>query len=443
MSNKYHAVSRQKTTRESITRRRLLASVGLGGAGLIAGCSSGDNNGDGSGPPGGDDSTNSPGGDSGAYTPWPVSGRVPGWTQATPDTAPDSLNELASPVSDVRSPPLITTEGVVAESEDTVQLVPMTGGEPVWSRTIRPVDNLAVLNETVVARTNEGVVGLGLSSGETTTEFGLNLSEDDTTFPADGGLGYRRDTLSDTAGSGGSELGVRDIGGSVRWENRVEAGFGSRRYRDPIASPAEGIVTVGDFYYGKRTSPRPDREHFLRAYDLADGTEQWSIEGIIRPRSVGNGRVIAERYEAGSQTLSKSETLALDTESGDVLWSRTDLPNSDSGFIEDPIARTADGGDLIYFSGSDQLHALEPEDGSTRWTYDAFPESNGGGAANIAAATEAVVVSTAAGIAILSPTDGTRRASKSLSSFSEFVAVAGGRMYAAGRDLGLTVLGES
>jgi outer membrane protein assembly factor BamB len=316
----------------------------------------------------------------------------------------------------------------------------MTGGEPVWSRTIRPVDNLAVLNETVVARTNEGVVGLGLSSGETTTEFGLNLSEDDTTFPADGGLGYRRDTLSDTAGSGGSELGVRDIGGSVRWENRVEAGFGSRHYRDPIASPAEGIVAVGDFCYGKRTSPRPDREHFLRAYDLADGTEQWSIEGIIRPRSVGNGRVIAERYEAGSSSLSKSETLALDTGSGDVLWSRTDLPDS-GGFTEDPVA-TADSGDLIYFSGSNQLYALEPEDGSTRWTYDAFPDSNGGGAANIAAATEAAVVSTVAGIVVLSPTDGSRRASNSLSSFAGFVAVAGQRVYAAGPDLALTVLGE-
>jgi outer membrane protein assembly factor BamB len=201
-------------------------------------------------------------------------------------------------------------------------------------------------------------------------------------------------------------------------------------------------VAVGDFYYGKRISPRPDREHFLRVYDIADGTEQWSIEGIIRPRSVGNGRVIAERYEVGPSTLSKSETLALDAESGDVLWSRTDLPNSDRGLVEDPIVLTADGGDVLYCSGSDQLYALEPADGSTRWTYDAFPDSNGGGAANIAAATEAAVVSTAAGIAVLSPTDGSIRASQSLSSFSEFVAVAGGRVYAAGPDLGLIVFGE-
>lgn len=178
----------------------------------------------------------------------------------------------------------------------------------------------------------------------------------------------------------------------------------------------DGVVTtptvVGDTVYVTRGAPASDGPvGTVEAYALDDGSRQWSRSlgfGFTFHAPLSDHRPI---YYRGALYVNVGNGVtALDAASGDRYWT------ADLAAGSDPPAVTDDG---VYVGGRDGLHALN-HDGTQRWRYPsaeskADEESRSSGFLSIsppAVGDDAVYLSVEERLAALDPTDGTERWSR-------------------------------
>ena len=166
---------------------------------------------------------------------------------------------------------------------------------------------------------------------------------------------------------GGMKLCAVDLQGRLRWERS----FGKVSY-DTLPVPAGELVLVSsDGTQGKGS---------VRAY-RADGSLAWSV-GL--PEHPNRAPVMADGMV---YVGSNSRLTVLDAESGTVLRKSGIDSESSPGrpalVGEDILVRTSDGarfaalGDLAVTTSEGPLRAVDPDDGSTVWTFQGNGEFEG------------------------------------------------------------------
>lgn len=113
-----------------------------------------------------------------------------------------------------------------------------------------------------------------------------------------------------------------------------------------------------------------ESQHLLRAFDMRDGTQRWSfpLRGIYVSPAVA-GKYVFIRSEAGN----KGQMLALDIESGQILWAFTPKRLSSAansyfgGHLTSPVV--VDG--TVFVGAGKEVYALDAASGAVRWEFGA------------------------------------------------------------------------
>jgi outer membrane protein assembly factor BamB len=113
-----------------------------------------------------------------------------------------------------------------------------------------------------------------------------------------------------------------------------------------------------------------ESQHLLRAFDMRDGTQRWSfpLRGIYVSPAVA-GKYVFIRSEAGN----KGQMLALDIESGQILWAFTPKRLSSAansyfgGHLTSPVV--VDG--TVFVGAGKEVYALDAASGAVRWEFSA------------------------------------------------------------------------
>jgi hypothetical protein len=111
-----------------------------------------------------------------------------------------------------------------------------------------------------------------------------------------------------------------------------------------------------------------ESEHLLRAFDLQTGTQRWSfpLRGLYVSPAVA-GKYVFIRSEADN----KGQMLALDIDSGKVLWAFTPKRLSSKsnsyfgGHLTSPVV--VDG--TVFVGAGKEVYALDAANGAVRWEF--------------------------------------------------------------------------
>jgi outer membrane protein assembly factor BamB len=108
--------------------------------------------------------------------------------------------------------------------------------------------------------------------------------------------------------------------------------------------------------------------HRLRAIDLSNGAERWSLklDGIyISPAVAGN--IVFIRSEAGNE----GQMLALDIASGKQRWAFRPkrLSSSSNGYFGGHLTSPVVVGGTVFVGAGKEVYALDATTGAVRWTF--------------------------------------------------------------------------
>jgi len=412
------------------SRRRLLGTVGAAVAAAVAGCSGGDDAPEvTTTPPGSVTTTASTttatdGGDGDGGDRPTVTERDPrsldvngAWTQVGSDPGHDgSADATAAPeaaevywqLRRVRSGPPVLLDGRLFHYAKVGE---ETGGRPTVTRTREPDAGTA---HPVYGRP----VLVARSANDGRIEWTAPVPAESSGWPA--ATGDR------VVGAVRGEVAAHDAAtGETLWTVDLE----EQPPGTPVVVDGTAVVPVHGVVSGDEYVRRPA----VRAFDVADGAEQWSVEPPHRANGVavaGGTAVVISGQFADSGTL-----LGLSTADGVEQWRR----EVSGGFFDLPVV----GDGAVYLAdGGDGLRSLSTGDGNERWSvqFDGEPGTVAVDGGTVYAAVEGRVVA-------LDATDGSRRWETTVADGSEFataVAVGTDAVYAGfdGVDAGLYALGR-
>jgi outer membrane protein assembly factor BamB len=140
----------------------------------------------------------------------------------------------------------------------------------------------------------------------------------------------------------------------------------------PLSQQSEVILTADTGSGSPLTIARGtmlvESEHMLRAFDLRDGSQRWSfpLRGIYVSPAVA-GKYVFVRSESDN----KGQMLALDIDSGKILWAFTPKRLSSKsnsyfgGHLTSPVV--VDG--TVFVGAGKEVYALDAANGAVRWEF--------------------------------------------------------------------------
>lgn len=217
---------------------------------------------------------------------------------------------------------------------------------------------------------------------------------------AAGGGAVFAGTGNDALGVGGETLFALEADGAVRWERGAGDAMGGTMAEDSLLYVAGGQALV--------------------SYDPADGTKRWETRG----EPLGNPTTGIATHAGLCFTESPEEDeegyplVARSVADGAEQWRYSAAPGSGENFVPTGVAGVADGTDgrrpIVGTEYGGTVFALDPSDGSERWTFAADADTRDGPVVG-----GSVYVGDADGtVYALDSTDGSERWRASLSRFA-------------------------
>ena len=157
------------------------------------------------------------------------------------------------------------------------------------------------------------------------------------------------------------------------------AGSGGKAWRVSVGSSSGGLTSFGSS--GPRIAARPivyqgrvvvyGQNGKVTALSIANGGRQWTTQ--LRPegeKDVATGGGVAGDSGRIFAATGYGSLVALDAASGRQLWTKQ---------LEAPArsAPTAAGGKVFVVTQTNQVYAVNQEDGGDLWTYSGIPETAG------------------------------------------------------------------
>lgn len=138
-----------------------------------------------------------------------------------------------------------------------------------------------------------------------------------------------------------------------------------------VSAPAvdDTLIYVGCTQRGRAATGSPDGRSHVRAFDAETGTERWRFEpdrtaSTFSAPTVAGGVVYTIGGNFGAGTVGR--LYALDSESGELLWTRETGTSGISGYEAAPVAVE---NDVVYLA-ADELLALDAATGDEYWAVD-------------------------------------------------------------------------
>ncbi|MFB6087877.1 MAG: PQQ-binding-like beta-propeller repeat protein [Haloarculaceae archaeon] len=199
--------------------------------------------------------------------------------------------------------------------------------------------------------------------------------------------------------------------GDALWTEDI----GEKDVGTPVVTEGTAVVPVQGVVDGDTYVQRPA----IRAFDVADGSEQWSVE----PPKRGNYLVVSGDtvVVVSADFDERAVVLGLSRSTGEERWRET-VPG---GFFDLPVAA---GGQVFLTNQTNTVRALSASDGSEVWA-----ERVGGQPVRVAADGESVYVAVGSRVLALAHGSGDEQWSVTAGSRSEYasaVAVGADTVYA-------------